>query len=77
MNAANALRRHVKPLAMKLGMPDFEWHGARHTAVTAADGVLTQAEKQAVFGHSSERLSTRYTHPDFEALREKLERKPN
>lgn len=84
MNAANALRRHVKgekrgekSLAVQLGMPNFDWHSERHSAVSAADGVLTQAEKQAVFGHSSERMSTRYTHSDWDAVKAKLEGKPN
>jgi integrase len=77
LNAANALRRHVKPLAVALKMADFDWHCARHGAITAADGILTSAEKRLVYGHSSERMSDHYTHADFAAVKAKLEGKPN
>lgn len=70
----NAANRVIKPGAKKCGLGWITFHVLRHTAVTWADAKgLSDAEKSKRFGHSPE-MSVRYTHPDGEGVREKLER---
>lgn len=80
MNAANALRRFVKPLAVELGMPEFDWHSERHTSITTTSGQMSSDDRRAIYGHSSDDMTARYTHLELERVKEafiKATEKPN
>ena len=81
-NAWNTNKRVLKPAAKKIGMPWISWHHLRHTTATLADKAgLTIAEKQKILGHRTADISTHYTHPEMERVREAMENmtkvKPN
>jgi len=72
-NAASALRRVVKPLAVKMGMVDFDWHSERHTTASALDGHATPDQRKELLGHSSVQMTGRYTHVQREQVRAAME----
>lgn len=72
----NLAARVLKPTAAKLGMPWVTWHCLRHTYATLTDPVLTQAERMRLLGHSTPQMTTRYTHPEIEGIRKKLDSLP-
>lgn len=72
----NVLARSLKPACIAAGVPWASWHSLRHTAATAIDRVMTVHESMAVLGHSSPRTTARYTHPQQESIRERLESIP-
>ena len=69
----NVLKRTIKPAALKAGVPWASWHNLRHTAATAADQVMSPSESMALLGHTSPRMTTKYTHPSQQTLRKRLE----
>ena len=82
LDAHNVSNRILKPAARKLGIPWACFHVLRHTTAALADKAgLTVAEKQKILGHRTADLSTHYSHPEIEHVREAMERmgkkKPN
>jgi len=74
LDAHNVGHRALKPAGEAIGCPWVCWHVLRHTASTLGDiAGLTPAEKQKILGHRQLQLSIRYTHPEAEAVRAKLE----
>lgn len=72
-NAASALRRVVKPIAVKMGMVDFDWHSERHTTATILDGHATPDQRRTLLGHSSAQMTGRYTHVEREKVRQVMQ----
>lgn len=71
----NIAADHLKPAGRKIGAPWVSWHCFRHTASTAADRAgMTDAEKEKLFGWASKQMRGRYTHPELETIRERMER---
>jgi integrase len=82
LDAHNVSNRALKPAAKKIGLPWVSFHSLRHTTATLADKAgLTIAEKQKILGHRTADISTHYTHPEIERVRQAMEqmtnRKPN
>lgn len=74
IDAHNVGQRSLKTAGIAIGCPWVSWHVLRHTAATLSDVVgLTPAEKQKILGHRSAALEIRYTHPEIEGVRRKLE----
>lgn len=74
LDAHNVGQRSLKTAAAKIGCPWVSWHVLRHTAATLGEVAgLTPAEKQKILGHRSQALTIRYTHPEAEGVRAKLE----
>jgi len=74
MDAHNILARSLKTAAKRIGAPWVTWHVLRHTSSTLADlSGLTIAEKQKILGHSTAEMSTHYTHPEAERVRQAME----
>ncbi len=70
----NFLKRTIKPIGAKLGMPWLNLHCLRHTTSTWLDvSGMAMGQRLAVMGHASLRNSMRYIHPDIDAQREALE----
>jgi len=61
------------PVAIKAGVPWASWHNLRHTAATEADRVMSLSESMALLGHTSPRMTSKYTHPSQQTLRDRLE----
>jgi integrase len=82
LDAHNVSNRSLKRAARKIGLPRVSFHSLRHTTATLADKVgLTIAEKQKILEHRTADISTHYTHPEIERVRQALEQitnlKPN
>ena len=81
----NLLRRVVKPIGERLGMPWLNLHCLRHTTSTWLDASgMAMGQRLLIMGHGSVRATMRYIHPDNDSQREALEnataaldRKPN
>lgn len=75
INSDNVLRRHVKPILIKLGLPpETDLHAMRHTQASLADQAgATPAERQKILGHASQRMTERYTHAELERVRPAME----
>ena len=81
----NFLRRVVKPIGERLGMPWLNLHCLRHTTSTWLDASgMAMGQRLLIMGHGSVRATMRYIHPDNDSQREALEnataaldRKPN
>lgn len=70
----NFLKRTLKPIGDKLGMPWLNLHCLRHTTSTWLDaGGMAMGSRLAIMGHASLRNSMRYIHADVEGQREALE----
>jgi integrase len=67
LDEKNTMRRVIKPVAKKLGMPWLGWHVFRHTQATLADKVgMSHTDRQAQLGHGDYRMTMLYTHEDLE-----------
>lgn len=80
LDAGNIADRYLKPAAEALKLGEVTWHTFRHTTRTLLDKFSTEAEAQAIMGHTSQAMGRRYTHVSQDAMREALERatgKPN
>jgi len=74
LDAHNVGQRSLKTAGEAIGCPWVSWHVLRHTASTLGDiAGLTPAEKQKILGHRQLQMSIRYTHPEAEQVRGKLE----
>ena len=70
----NLMRRVIKPIAVKLGMPWMGWHVFRHTHTTLADQLgMALSDRQAQMGHSDYRMTMLYTHADMNRRRQTLD----
>lgn len=75
MDGHNVLVRSFRAAAKRIGAPWATWHTLRHTSATLADKCgLSVAEKQKLLGHRDAEMTTRYTHPEIERVREALEK---
>ena len=58
LDRRNLLRKHVKPAARKLGLPNVTWHLLRHCYATMLDSVKTPVGKiQSLLGHSAPEIT--------------------
>src|SRR5665213_1046665 len=74
LSDANLLRRMIKPIAVKLGMPWLSWHVFRHTHATLGEQIgMTLSDRQAQMGHGDIRMTMHYTHSDLERRRAGIE----
>jgi integrase len=74
LDEKNIMRRVVKPVAAKLGMPWLGWHEFRHTHATLADVVgMAPTDRQAQLGHADYRMTMHYTHEDLKRRRQSIE----
>jgi integrase len=75
INADNILRKKVKPVPLKLGLPpELELHSLRHFQTTKADQAgLTEGERQRILGHANRKMTARYTHAEIEHARAAFE----
>jgi integrase len=74
MNAGNALKRQIHPVAKSLGIELTGWHDLRHTATTKMirDGHSPNTVSQ-IMGHSSPKITLGiYDHPELEDFRAPL-----
>ena len=70
----NLLRRQLKPVGVRLGMPWLSWHAFRHTHATFGEQIgMTLSDRQAQMGHGDVRMTMHYTHSDLERRRESIE----
>jgi integrase len=70
LNENNLLRRVIKPVAMKLGIPWLSWHVFRHTHATLGEQIgMALSDRQAQMGHGDVRMTMHYTHSDMERRR--------
>ncbi len=74
MNENNLLRRVIKPIAVKLGIPWLSWHVFRHTHATLGEQIgMALSDRQAQMGHGDVRMTMHYTHSDMERRRAGVE----
>ncbi len=74
LNENNLLRRVIKPIAVKLGMPWLSWHVFRHTHATLGEQIgMALSDRQAQMGHGDVRMTMHYTHSDLERRRAGVE----
>lgn len=84
LDSGNVLLRIFKPAAelaaeaAKARGESFpenvSFHWLRHTCATWMDEVgLTESERRLILGHSSAAMTRRYTHPEAERIRKKME----
>lgn len=74
LDEKNLMRRVIKPIAERLGMPWVRWHVLRHTHATMADSVgMSFTDRQAQLGHSDTRMTMLYTHADLDRRRGAIE----
>lgn len=74
INSNNLNNRAFKAAAKKVGLPWATPHCLRHTTATLADKVgLSIADKQKILGHATAEMSTHYTHPEIERVRQMME----
>jgi len=71
----NLLRKHLKPTAKKLGLPDVTWHLLRHSHATMLDTVGTPlGTMQSLLGHSTPEITREiYLHAIPEEQRRAVE----
>lgn len=74
MTSGNFTARVLKPAGRKVGLADVHMHAFRHTAATQMDKKgMSTADKKALLGHATAAMTGHYTHPEREALRDKME----
>ena len=74
LNENNLLRRVLKPVAVKLGMPWLSWHVFRHTHATLGEQIgMALSDRQAQMGHGDVWMTLHYTHADIERRRRAIE----
>jgi integrase len=74
LNESNLLKRFVKPVGVKLGMPWLSWHVFRHTHATLGEQIgMSLSDRQAQLGHGDVRMRLHYTHSDLERRRAAVE----
>jgi integrase len=74
LNENNLLRRVIKPIAVKLGLPWLSWHVFRHTHATLGEQIgMALSDRQAQMGHGDVRMTMHYTHSDMERRRAGVE----
>ncbi len=74
LNENNLMRRVVKPVATKLGMPWLSWHCFRHTHATLGEQIgMALSDRQAQMGHGTTQMTMHYTHSDLERRRPAIE----
>ena len=74
LNENNLMRRLVKPIAVKLGLPWLSWHVFRHTHATLGEQIgMALSDRQAQMGHGDVRMTMHYTHSDMERRRAAVE----
>lgn len=74
VNAANVLRKLVRPVLGKLGLPLVDWHGLRHSEATLVDEAgMPGGQMRRMLGHGSEKIGERYRHANIEAARPYME----
>ena len=71
----NLLRKHLKPVAKKLGLPGVTWHLLRHSHATMLDSVGTPlGTMQSLLGHSTPEITREiYLHAIPEEQRRAVE----
>ena len=71
----NLLRKHLKPVAKKLGLPGVTWHLLRHSHATMLDSVGTPiGTMQSLLGHSTPDITREiYLHAIPEEQRRAVE----
>jgi integrase len=74
LNAGAALRTWLKPAGAAIGVPSLSWHDLRRTFATLTDVAgLTAAQRQALLGHATARMTAHYTMADVEHTRAALD----
>ena len=68
------LRRHLKPVGKKRGIPWLSWHVFRHTHATLGEQIgMALSDRQAQMGHGDVRMTLLYSHSDLNRRREAIE----
>lgn len=66
---------YLKPLAKELGMPWLSWHLFRHTCATLTKSIgMLDVDRRTLMGHSDQNMTDRYTHEDWDRMREMVEK---
>ncbi len=74
LNENNLMRRVLKPVAARLGMPWLSWHVFRHTHATLGEQIgMALSDRQAQMGHGDVRMTLHYTHSDLNRRRAAVE----
>jgi integrase len=74
LNEYNQLRRVIKPIAVKPGMPWLSWPVFRHTHSTLGELIgMALSGRQAQMGHGDVRMTLHYTHSVIERRRAGVE----
>jgi integrase len=74
LDEKNLMRRIIKPIAVRLGMPWMGWHVFRHTHSTLAEELgMALSDRQAQMGHGDFRMTMHYTHSDLDRRRQTLD----
>jgi integrase len=74
LNDSNLLRRVIKPVGKKLGLPWLSWHVFRHTHATLGEQIgMALSDRQAQMGHGDVRMTLHYTHSDLDRRRDSVE----
>jgi integrase len=64
------LRRVLRPVAHRLGMPWLTWHAFRNTFATLGEQLgMSLADRQASLGHGTKWMTMHYTRSDIERQR--------
>ena len=70
----NLIRREVRPVCARLGIPRFTWHSLRHTFSTyGGNNGVAMPVLQSLLGHTSANVTMKYTHPLAASQREAIE----
>lgn len=73
IDAKGLMRKVVRPIAEKLGVP-FGWHDLRRTFATLSDQIgMTPGARQKMMGHATARMTSLYTRSRAEQARAGLE----
>lgn len=71
---SNLMRRVIKPVAKRLGIPWLSWHVFRHTHATLGEQIgMSLSDRQAQMGHGTIKMTLHYTHSDLERRRAGVE----
>ena len=71
----NLMRRGMKPVCKRLGIPPFGWHSLRHTFSTYnGNSGVPMPVLQSLLGHAHAETTMIYTHPLEGAQREAVEK---
>lgn len=70
VDECNLMRRVVKPIAQRLGMPWLSWHVVRRTHATLGEQIgMALSDRQTRMGHGDIRMTLHYTHSDLNRRR--------